>query len=270
VSHPLSVVAALGSAACFGLASAGQFAAVREAPDRSNLDARLLLDLARQRLWWLSAVGEVLAVLLQYQALRGTSVAVVQALLVLGLPVAVVVSTGLRLPGRSLLGLALTTAGVGVFAALQPVEATRHVATASLVAPCVVAVVVAALALRTPPVLTGLAAGVATGCGGVLLAATAAEPLDRVLLRPPLYAAAAVGLLALQVAQSALRAPQVGPPLAALTLGEPATAVALSALALHQRPALPAAAVAAAVLAALGVVLLELATPRAPAPSPQR
>jgi drug/metabolite transporter (DMT)-like permease len=268
VSHPLSVAAALGSACCFGLASAGQFAAVRAAPDRSNLDARLLLDLARQRLWWLAAAAEVLAVLLQYSALRGTSVAVVQALLVLGLPVAVVVSTGLRLPGRSLLGLALTTAGVGVFAALQPTAEPGPVSTRSLVAPVLVAVVVAALAQRTPPVLTGLAAGIATGCGGVLLAATAAQPLDRVLLRPPLYAAAAVGLLALQVAQSAMRAPEVGPPLAALTLAEPAVAVALSALALHQRPALPLAAVAAAILAALGVVLLELATPRATAAAP--
>lgn len=263
-----AVLAALGSAACFGLASAGQFASVRAAPRRANLDLRLLADLSRDRLWWLSAAAEVLAIVLQYQALRDTSVALVQALLVLGLPIAVLISTRGRARGRTLLGLVLTSGGIGVFAAAQSTTSTRAAATSSLVAPCLIAAGATVLARRTPPVLTGLAAGVATGCAGLLLAATAAQPLDRVLLRPPLYAAAGVGLLALQVAQSALRAPEVGPPLAALTLAEPATAVELAALALHQRPTLSASAVVAAVVAALGVVLLQFATPRATALEP--
>ncbi|MCA1719827.1 MAG: hypothetical protein LC779_01520 [Actinobacteria bacterium] len=252
MSAALGVTAALGSACFFGLATAGQHGAVAATPARGSLDPRLLRDLSRSPVWWATAPVELAAVALQVLAFRSTSVVLVQAVLVLGLPL------GLLLSGqagrRTWTGLTLTAAGVGVFGAAQ-----RHipVQSGSVVVPVVVAFVGALLLVRRPtPVLAGAVAGVVTGSAAVLLAAAAALPLHLLLVRPPLYAAAVVGLLAVQVGQSALRTDQLGIPLAALTVAEPVASAALAALALHQLPQLPPAAVLAAVLAAFGVFLL--------------
>jgi drug/metabolite transporter, DME family len=257
----LAVGAALASSTCFGIASAGQFAAVATTPVRGSLDPRLLADLARRRRWWLAGAAEVVAVCLQYVALRGAPVALVQALLVLGLPVAVVLSGRLTL--RTATGTALTTGGIMVFATFQPSLAPEVPDRSNVVLPIALALSAALLARgNRPAVVTGLAAGVITGCAGVLLAAVAATPLSDLVLRPQAYAAAMVGLLAMQVGNAALRAPQIGPSLASLTLSEPITAVLLAIPTLHQTPHVSATALLGALVAILGVLALHAAVSR--------
>ncbi|MDQ1627054.1 MAG: hypothetical protein QOI54_798 [Actinomycetota bacterium] len=264
----LAVAAALASAGGYGLASAGQFAAVATTAARGGLDLRLLADLARRGRWWLAGAAEVAAVALQYVALRAAPVALVQALLVLGLPVAVVLSG--RITGRTAAGTALTTAGIVLFAAFQSPQAQAVPGRSSVALPLGLAVAAALLARgRRPALVMGLAAGVIVGCAGVLLASVAATPLRDVPLRPEAYAAALVGLLALQVAHAALRAPQIGPSLAALTLSEPVTAVALAIPTLHQTPHVSPVAVLGALGAGLGVVLLQAAVAPAGPPPPR-
>jgi DME family drug/metabolite transporter len=254
----LAVGAALASSTCFGIASAGQFAAVATTPVRGSLDLRLLADLARRRRWWLAGAVEVAAVLLQYVALRGAPVALVQALLVLGLPVAVVLSGRITLATAA--GTVLTTAGIVVFAAFQSAQASEAPDGSNVVLPVVLALSVAVFARGSrPAVVTGLAAGVVTGCAAVLLAGVAATPLDSLFLRPEVYAAAIVGVLALQVGNAALRAPQIGPSLASLTLSEPITAVVLAIPALNQTPHVSAVAVCGALGAGFGVLVLHAA-----------
>ena len=257
-----SVAAALASAACFGAASAGQYAAVGDTAARSGLDLRLLGDLARRPLWWLAGALEAAAVVLQVVALAGASVALVQSLLVLGLPIAVVLSG--RLTPRTVAAVALTTSGLWLFAANQSAHesAAPTTSTASWAVPLGVALAAALLARHARPVLLGLAAGVVTGCATVLLAATTSFPWHEVLVHPAAYAAAVVGVLALQVGQAALRAPRIGPPLAALTVAEPLTAVTLAAVVLHQSPHLSPPEVLGAALAVLGVLVLQAAATR--------
>lgn len=248
----VGVAAALSSACCFGVAAAGQHAAVAATPARGGLDPRLLRDLSSDPAWWTAAAVELTAVALQAVAFRSVAVVLVQVLLVLGLPVGVLLSgqTG----RRTWTGIALIAVGVAVFGATQH-HAPVH--SGSIIVPVVAAVAGALLLVYRPaPLLAGVVAGVVTGSAAVLLAATAALPLRQMLVRPPLYAAAVVGLLALQVGQSALRANRLSTPLAALTVAEPIAAAALAAVALKQLPQFPPVAVLAAVLAAVGVVLL--------------
>lgn len=263
MSHALGVAAAMGSACCFGIATAGQHRAVAATPARTGLDPRLLRDLSRTRVWWATAAVELAAVALQVLAFRSTPVVLVQALLVLGLPVAVLLSGQRGL--RTWTGLGLTAIGVAVFGAAQHDVPIRS---GSVVGPVLVAAAAALLLVRRPaPVLAGAVAGVVTASAAVLLAAAAALPVGLLLVRPPLYAAAIVGLLALQVGQSALRSDHLGTPLSALTLTEPVAAAALAATALHQRPQLPPTAVLAALVAATGVLLLHYRTrPLTPSP----
>lgn len=252
------LVPAAGSAVLFGVASAVQHAQVRAVERRSSLDGRLLYDLARRWRWWLGISADLGAVALQVLALHVARVAFVQGVLVLGLPVAVVLTSRSRLTHvRAAVGTLLTTAGAVAFAALQPTEPPVPHSTWAVLVPVAVVLVSTVAVRRAPTVLVGAAAGVVAGASAALLAAAAAFPLSSLPTRPEAWLAAGAGLVALQLSQSALRERDAGPPLAALTLAEPVTAVLLAALVLHQRPALSAVAVLAGLAGAAGVVLLE-------------
>ena len=252
------LVPAAGSAVLFGVASAVQHAQVRAVDRRTSLDGRLLYDLARRGGWWLGILADLGAVALQVLALHVARVAFVQGVLVLGLPLTVVLTSRSRLMHRrAAVGTVLTTAGAVVFAAVQPNEPPVPHSTWAVAVPVALVVVAALAARRVRTVLVGAAAGVVAGACAALLAAAAAFPLSSLPTRPEAWLAAGAGLVALQLSQSALRERDAGPPLAALTLAEPLTAVVLAALVLHQRPALSAVAVLAALVGAAGVVLLE-------------
>ena len=270
----LAVAAALGSAAAFGLATAMQHAEAGEVQRRGAFHPGLIGSLAVRRGWLLSFIAEFAAIGLQGLALRDGRVALVQALIVFGLPVAVVLSTLLgarKLSGRDILGLGLCTAGLVACAVPQPPGAGtqtlpplgRALWAAAVCGALVVALTV--LAVRRPRLAgaaSGAAAGVVIGMSVPVLAVVAAgldDPVELLSSWPP-YALAVLGLLGLTLSQAAFQTGSLGAPLATLTLTEPVTAVALAVAVLHQRlpegtgPRL--AILTGALVAAGGVLLL--------------
>jgi len=264
---------ALASAASFGLASALQHREAGRVDRRKALDPGLLGTLARRPAWLLGVAADVSAVALQAVALHFGAVALVQPLLVAGLPVAVVLSARYarrRLRRRDRLGLLLCTGGLLL---LAPATATTSLGTApSRTAAAVAGLVLGALALallllarrvpRLSPPATGTAAGAVIGAGSVLLAvcATRTGDLPALFTSAAPYAAAVVGVLGLLLSQAAFQTGALGAPLAALSVVEPVVAVLLAVTVLHE--ALPgsrpdrAAALVGALLAVAGVIAL--------------
>ena len=251
------VLPALASAGLYGVASALQHREVGAVPSRGSLDPRLLRDLAKRWPWWGGIAADAGAVGLQLLALHQASVALVQALLVLGLPVAVVLTARGRLRPAAVAGTALTAAGVVAFGLAQPTVEPRPGSASAIVLPLVVLGLSAALARARRSSVQGLAAGLAAGAAAALLAVAVAGPWSQLLTRPATYAAAVGGLLALQLTQTALTARDAGPALAGLTLAEPVVAVLLAAAGLDQHPALAPVALVGLAAATAGVVVLE-------------
>lgn len=281
-AHVLSAGLAVAAATAFAVASALQHRETARVAERSALDPALLAALGR-RPWWLVGIAcDGAAVLLQGLALRHGPVTLVQPVLVVGLPVAVLLSCAVerRRPRRSEWhGALLCTAGLCLLAPVLSGAGRGRTAGpgAVLVAAAVLtAVVLGLLRLgRVRPdlraVTTGAAAGTAVGTGSVLLAVCVARtgPLLDLLRGPAPYLALLVGLLGLLLSQAAFQTGALGAPLAALTIVEPVVAVVLGVAVLHEHVALGAAGVLAAcagsVLAVAGVAVLA----RRPGPVPE-
>ncbi len=268
-----AVGAALGAALCFGTASAVQHGETGEVEQYAAYDPGLLTALARRPRWWAGVVADVVAVVLQAVALAYGPVALVQPLLVAGLPAAVLLSCLLahRRPRRAeLAGVALCSAGLGALAPAtatvglptDPTRSSAAVAGVALLAVTAGLLLLARLRPVTAGVATGAAAGVAAGTAGVLLAVCAGRvgaPRELALSLAP-YATVAVGGLALLLAQAAFQTGAIAAPLATLSIVEPAVAVLLAVALLSERlpgsPAATALTVAGSALAVAGVVVL--------------
>ncbi|HSP39477.1 MAG TPA: DMT family transporter [Frankiaceae bacterium] len=270
----IAIPAALASALTFGFAAALQHRESGEVEKRGALDPGLLSSLARRPLWLVGIGADVLAVGLQTVGLRFGPVSLVQPLLVAGLPFAVLLSCLLaRRPPRTaeVLGISLCAVGLAVLApaatavglAPEPQRSAAWVAAVAATALTLALLGVARVRPRLAGVATGAAAGVVTGAGSVLLAVCAGRlgrPVDLLLSIAP-YAAVVVGGLGLLLCQVAFQTGDLGAPLAALSVLEPATAVVLAVTVLHERlPTQQSAEVGlagvGAALVVLGVVLL--------------
>jgi drug/metabolite transporter (DMT)-like permease len=274
-----AVVAALGAASLFGLASAHQHQEARAVD--SSVRPGLLLTLARRPIWIAGMVADGGAVGLQALALGLGSVALVQTLLVAGLPLAALLSALLahrRLRAVELAGLGLCSGGLalgGAGRAAPPPRGGPPPRGALLAGLVVTVLVLPLLAFRTHPrfggVLAGAAAGVVIGAGSVLLAVAAGRFGDWSAFFGSwaLYGAIAVGGVGLLLAQVAFQTGDLGAPLAALSVLEPLVAVVLAVMVLHESlPTGTAARVAAlsgAVLALVGVLALCRPDPTVPA-----
>ncbi|MCU1594643.1 MAG: hypothetical protein JWO12_2035 [Frankiales bacterium] len=266
----LATTAALGAAAMFGLASALQH---REAGQvEPTLHPGLLLSLVKRPLWVLGSVADVGAVGLQAVALGLGSVALVQTLLVAGLPLAVLLSAVLARRGlhqHEVVGLVLCSSGLALLGpalASTPSSHTPSRADAVVAGVVLTTIVLALLAVRGRArfggMLAGLASGATIGAGSVLLAVCAHRFPDwsELLGSWALYAAVVVGGLGLLLAQVAFQSGDLGAPLAALSVAEPVVSVVLAVTVLHE--ALPrsgaglAAAAAGTVLSVAGVLAL--------------
>jgi hypothetical protein len=215
--------------------------------------------------------ADIVGVGLQALALRLGSVVLVQPLLVLGLPVAVVISGRGALTRRTWVGLAACTAGLAAIALVSPAEpSARPGGRAAAIAGVVLVLLVGLLLVPLRRELAwrrGVAAGVSLGATVGLLAVVAADadrPLH-LLTSWPVYALAVVGIVSLLLTQSALQAQSLALPLAALTVTEPLVAVVLAATVLKQQlPATAGAAtvaLAGAACAVVGVALLARSSP---------
>ncbi|RZS87343.1 hypothetical protein EV189_2769 [Motilibacter rhizosphaerae] len=275
MSVALAVGCAAGSAACFGLASALQHAQAGLVQKRGPLDPALLGSLARRPAWLASWPLELTAIVLQALALRWGAVTLVQAVIVAGLPVAVVVAALLarrRLALAELIGVVACCGGILlVLAGLARVSARSASPDAPPSAVAVVVLVALGGALlvaarewtRGAGAMTGAAAGVAAGAAAVPLA-VAVRGLSGsglgVLLGWSPWLALAAGTLGLLLSQAAFQHGSIGAPLAALTVVEPVVGAVLAAALLRAPLAHGvhgwAELVAGAVVAAGGVVLL--------------
>jgi drug/metabolite transporter (DMT)-like permease len=265
-----AVVAALGAAALFAVASAVQHQEANAVERGSGV--ALLLSLATRPLWLLGIGADAGAIALQALALGLGSVPLVQTLLVAGLPLAAALSAALQhRPMRrpEVVGMALCTPGIALLAPALSSTPSGH--EPSRAAAVVAGVVLAAFALpllaarhrpRFGGLYAGLAAGAVLGAGSVLLAVAAGRFGDWSALFGSwaLYGAAGVGLLGLLLAQVAFQTGDLGPPLAALSVTEPVVAVVLAGAVLKDD--LPtsgptvAVAVTGALLAVAGVLAL--------------
>ena len=267
----MAAAVALTAAGLFGVASALQHE--QAAAVEVSRSPGLLVVLARRPRWLAGIAADVVAVVLQAVALGLGTVALVQPLLVAGLPVAVALSAlleGRRLLPRELAGVLLCTAGLAL---LGPATASTSAGQdpsrwLSTVVGAGIAVAVGALLLlarrapRWAPGALGVAAGLVIGAGSVLLAVAAgrADDLPALARTVAPYAAVVVGLVGLLLAQSAFQTGALGAPLAALSVSEPVVAVVLAVTLLHER--LPASTTAraelvvGAALAIAGVAVL--------------
>ncbi len=239
-----AVAAALGSATLFGTATALQHHQARRVA--ATASPGLLVTLAQRPLWLLALLAEVAAVAFQGWALSLGSVALVQTLLVAGLPLAAVLSAVLhRRPLRAfeVAGVLLCALGLAVLGPVLSSAPSTHVprrSVAVLAGVIVTAVVLPLLASRHRPRLgpacAGTAAGVLIGTSAVLLAVTTTRLArgEAVFTTWAPYAALGVGLLSLLVAQMAFQTGDLGAPLAALSVVEPVVAVVLAVTVLHE------------------------------------
>jgi hypothetical protein len=168
VSATVAIAAGLGSALAYGAGTAGQHAAAYT----GTADAGRLLELLRNRCWLLATAGDLVGIVLQVLALANGAVVLVQPLLVLSLPVAVLLRSWFGAPRPSATDLRNCAALVGglalFFVLLGEPSRGRLIgpqATAWIAAGAVLLGGLAIAAMRgRPPVLRAVTFGAVAGC----------------------------------------------------------------------------------------------------------
>ncbi|HEX2903585.1 MAG TPA: DMT family transporter [Jatrophihabitans sp.] len=168
MSLTLAVAAGLGSALAYGAGTAGQHAAAYT----GAASAGKLVELLRNPRWLIGTAGDVLGIVLQLIALGAGPVVLVQPLLVLSLPVAVLLRAtlgGPRPSTRDLRNCLLLVLGLALFLLLlgEP-HRGRTIAPAAAAWTSATALVLgglAVLAMRNrPPVPRAVMFGAVAGC----------------------------------------------------------------------------------------------------------
>jgi hypothetical protein len=265
VISAVAVVAAVGAAACYGGSSALQHLAAGREATVAPLDLGLLPRLLRNPGWLLGQLLSFVGIAAQAVALLLAPILVVQPLLVLSLPVAVVLRAYLvraRAARSDLLVSALCAAAVGALVlAITVHESDSRVNTAALVVMATCITVVAGVAAASAR--TGAAALVCGACAGALLGFAAValravtgylgQPMDPTLVVLVVLMAIS-GLLGLLLAQTAFQRASIAGPLAALTLAEPLAAVVLARPVLGESATFtPASTVVVVIALAVGI-----------------
>jgi len=258
----LAVVAALGSALCYALASVLQQRAAAAEPLDQSLRVGLLTRLMLRPLWVLGIGADVLGYVLQFIALGHGTLVVVQPLLVSGLlfalPFGALVS-GRRMERRDWVGGGAVVVGLALFLVVAAPAKGRPVASGVTLAAIGVATAVAAGALllvargrngSPRAMLLATAGGLLYGFTAALTK-TAAHLLDRgvvhLLTSWPTYALVAGGALGLLVTQSAFQAAPLAASLPMLTVVDPLASIAIGAFAFGENIASSPVAVLAEV-----------------------
>jgi hypothetical protein len=267
----IAVPAAIAGAACMGLASAAQARAAHEVPDSKTLNPRLLVHLARQKLWLVSIAATTAGLGLQVVALGWGPLLLVQPLLVTALPFASTFAALMahRPPDRVLvLGGLLCVAGLSAFLLLaKPTGGSDHLVRPTHLIPLAIALAaigVGALAwatmVRGPAHVLGLAAatGITYGVTAALIKVVAGE-LRTGLTVPfthwTLYAVCVVGPIGFLLSQNTFQQGKlVSPALAVITTVDPLVGVAIGVWWLDESATTGAAVLTGEIIAALAIV----------------
>jgi len=293
----VSLLAALLSALCYGVAAVMQAISVRAASRRSvaqvaqageGVDAGLLVRMARQGLFLASIAIDLVGFVAQLVALRRLPLFAVQAIMASNLAVTAVCAAWLmraRLAGREWLAVVGVVAGVsllGLSAGSEGAAKTGRAFELGLIL-AVAAVGVAGFAVaRLPNPVRTPALGAIAGLGYAALAVAARilpgfGPLQ-LLKSPAAYTVVAAGILSFLLYATALEGGSVTTATAAVVLAETAPPAIVGVLFLGDttRPHLAALAVlgfALAVVCALALARFgeaserEKAAPRRPEPA---
>ena len=268
------VVISLASACCYALASVLQQRAAADAPAALSLRVGLLTRLLRRPMWLAGFAADLGGYGLEAVALGVGSIAVVQPLLVLGLPVALLLAavwTRQKVGRRDWSAVVAVTSGVVLFVALTAPSRGREFAPGSrwiVASAIVVALTLAALGCgylrpRWRATFYATATSIVYGLTVALtksVASLVAHHTIGALTHWETYALAGVGALSVVLAQSAFQAGDLKESLPALTLVPPVVGLPvgwyLFGEHLHASPLALAVAVLAALAAVAGVVAL--------------
>jgi multidrug transporter EmrE-like cation transporter len=285
------ILAALGAALGYSLASVLQQHTASAAPPDQALKVGLLWNLAHRPLWILSILADLSGFVLQFFALGHGSLVLVQPLMVSGLlfalPLGAAISYKRWLTGREWISSGVVVAGLGLFLVVAN-PAPGKPATSGLAWTMVTvgtagpAVLLAAVSVGRDPARR---AGLLAVASGLLYALTAAftrtvaffvthahhgfgHTLLRTLEAWQTYGLLAGGLLSMVLTQTAFQAGPLGWSLPALSGVDPVVSIVIGAFAFRESVASSPPAVAAEVLGGamllVGIVLLnrsQLVTP---------
>lgn len=258
----LAVMAALGAALLYAVASVLQHRAAIAQPDGRALRLSLLTGLARRASWLIGVLADGGGYVLQFVALSAGALVVVQPLMVLGLLFAV--PLGARVSGErprrsdNLAALAVCV-GLALFLVAASPAAGRSSVRAStwlllLTAGCGSAGALVTAGQRAGgsarPILLAAGAGVLYGISAALTKTTGqlfAEVGLRTFLHWTPYALVVVGLAGLLVGQSAFSAGRLELSLPTMSVVDPVVSVMIGAWAFHETLAGSGAAVVAQV-----------------------
>lgn len=276
----LAVAAGAAAALAFAASAVIEQHCVHAVPLRNPLDPRLLLDLARERLW-LAAIGlSVAGLTLQIAALHFGPLALVQPMMACDVLFAVLIRAlllGRRWPDRVVLtGVLCCAGGLAAFLAVARPHGDRLALAPLSVVPLaaalagVLAACLAAARFGPPharPLTLGLACGVSYGVTAFLLKEVSSTISRGAGSLWPLYAVVVLGPLAFLLNQSAFQAGVfLAPALAVITVADPLVSIAVAVLWLHERiaarPADLAAEAAALAVMAGGIILLAHRAPQ--------
>lgn len=251
------LLCALGSAVCYGVASAVQAVAARAAADdRRGVDPRLIIRLLRQ--WrYIGSLGlDTLGLVAQVTALRSLPLFVVQAAQAAGVAVTAVVAARwfrLRLSRIEWSSVVAVCVGLGFLGAAAESEGAGQAGTtfryALVAATVVLAVVGIAAGTLTDPARTvalGLSGGLLFGVLGVSVRVLPNLDLATVVRDPATYTAVVAGILGGWFYASALQRGSVVGATALTLIGEtvPPSVIGVLLLGDHARPGwLPVAGV---------------------------
>jgi drug/metabolite transporter (DMT)-like permease len=274
LSSVTAVVAAVGAALVFGIASVADQRSTKRVKRRAALSPRIFLDLARQPLWLASIGGTVLGFALQVLALRYGPLALVEPLLVCDLIFAVLINSFLRRRWDAVLLAGAVAAAVGVAGFLviaQPSNGQTSVSfrvvlplAAGLAAAVVGCLAVARRNQALRPLALALACGINYGVAAFLVKLVVSDVsggLTGVLTDWPVYALAVVGPLGFLLNENAFQqGTLIAPVLSIITVCDPLISIALAYLWLNENfsntPAAIAGEVASLLLMITGIVVV--------------
>jgi drug/metabolite transporter (DMT)-like permease len=239
-----AIVVTLAAAVLFGLSTVLEQQSTKQVPVRGVLSPRLLVDLAKRRMWLVAIGLQITGNVLQVVALHIGALALVQPILVCDLLFAVLFAAAAqhRRPDRIILGgVICCAAGVACFLAVARPSGGHRTVSAGAVLP--VAVLLAAIMAGclagarwgprpARPIWLALACGVDFGVTAFLLKLvpdTLSAGFSDPLRQWPLYALVIIGPAGFLLNQEALQAGTLlSPVLAVITMVDPLVSIGLA------------------------------------------